>query len=90
MTPYTASLVRSAELLRAGIQRLDYRLACLDDQLYTSNGQVHDHLTFDEINALLDAQLAVMDKAVRWHNDCNEQLTGDYFAVKDASQQGAA
>jgi len=85
-----ASLARSRDLLRAGIQRLDYRLACLDDQLHTPSGQIHDHLTLDEINALLDAQLAVMDKAVKWHDDCNEQLTGDYFAVKDASQQGAA
>jgi hypothetical protein len=83
--PHLASLARSRDLLRAGIQRLDYRLACLDDQLHTPSGQIHDHLTLDQINALLDAQLAVMDTATGWMLERHEDLIGDFYAERGAS-----
>jgi hypothetical protein len=81
--PSSASLAGSRDLLRAGIQRLDYRLTCLDDQLYGPSGQVDDDLTIDEINALLDAQLAVMDTAVGWMLERHKELVGDSFAHRD-------
>lgn len=81
--PYLALLVRSRDLLRAGIQRLDIRQAGFDDRLLDLDEGPESSVDFDEINAALDAQLEVMDTAFEWMRQCDEKLIGDYFAHKD-------